>query len=110
MRDWVNTYGRVRKYQAGGPMAPPEAAPAGPEPGMEGGGGGGELEAMLAEYAQTRDPQLAVEICDQLVDMMMGGGAPAGPEAGPGPEAMPPEGAPMGRRGMKLRRGPIFRS
>ena len=106
MRDWINTYGKVRKFQAGGPMAGPgpEAAPAGPP---QGGGGAPDIEAMLAEYEQTRDPQLAVAICDVLVEMMAGAGAgPGGPEGGAPP---PPEGAPMGRRGMKLRRGPIFK-
>lgn len=111
MRDWINTYGnsKLRMFQEGGAMAPPEGAPAGPPP--EGGGGGGDIEAMLAEYAQTRDPQLAVAICDMLVEMMMGGGAEGGappPEGGP-PAGPPPGGAPMGRKGMKLRRGPVFR-
>ena len=110
MRDWINTYGKVRKYQAGGPMPGPgpEAMPpeAGPAPGP-GAGGPPDIEAMLAEYAQTRDPQLAVAICDTLVEMMMGAGGGA-PE-GPGPEAGP-AGPPMGRRGMKMYRGPIFRS
>lgn len=107
MKDWMNTY-KVKKFQEGGPMAP-EGAPAGP--GMEAppAGGAGDLEAMLAEYAQTRDPQLAVAICDMLVEMMMAqaeAGAPAGPE---GAGAPPPQGPPMGRRGMKFRRGPVFK-
>lgn len=110
MKDWMNNY-KVKKFQAGGPMGPdagpapaPEAAPA---PG--GGAPGGDLEAMLAEYAQTRDPQLAVAICDMLVEMMMAqggggpeGGAPAGPEGAPA-------GPPMGRSGMKFRTGPVFK-
>ncbi len=104
MKNWINDYGKgTRKFQEGGPMAPPpEAAPAGPEGPPPGGGGGGDLEAMLAEYAQSRDPQLAVAICDMLVEMMAGGG-PGGPEAGA------PAGPPMGRQGMKLRRGPVFK-
>ena len=96
--DWLGYYG-PRKYQAGGPMPAPEeaAAPAGPEAG----GGGGDIEQMLMEYAQTRDPQLAVAIADMLVEMLAqqgggGGEAPAGP--------------PMARRGAKLTpRGPVFR-
>jgi len=101
-KNWLGYYG-PKKYQAGGEMpAPgPEAAPA-PEGG--GGGGGVDLEAMLMEYAQTRDPQLAVAIADALVEMLAaqaGGGAPAGPEAGA---------PPMARRGAKLtNRGPVFR-
>jgi hypothetical protein len=102
----MGAYG-PRKYQAGGEMPAPEAgmAPAGPGP--EAGGGGGDLEAMLMEYAQTRDPQLAVAIADALVEMLAaqaggGAGAPAGPEAGGAP--------PMARRGAKLTtRGPVFR-
>ena len=80
-------------------------APAGPEaaPAPGGGGGAPDIEGMLAEYAQTRDPQLAVAICDTLVEMISaqqggGGGAPAGPE-----------GQPMARQGMKTSRAPIFR-
>ena len=94
--DWINAYSdnnRIQKFQAGGPMAPEaEAAPQGQGP---------DVEGMLEEYAQTRDPQLAVAICDVLVEMiaMQQGGAPA-------PEAAA---APMGRRGMKMTsRAPIF--
>lgn len=86
------------------PGGPPPGGPAGPPP--DAGGAGGELEAMLMEYAQTRDPQLAVAICDMLVEMLAaqagGGGAPGGPPPGAG-------GPPMARKGMKFRRGPIFR-
>jgi len=107
--NWIETYGKVevKKFQAGGAMA----APAGPEagaPAPEAGApaGGGDIESMIAEYAQTRDPQLAVAICDQIVQMMAQGGqggAPAGPEAGAAPA-----GAPAGRNGMKFKRGPVF--
>lgn len=94
-----------RKFQEGGPMAPPPQGP--PAGGPEGGGGAPDLEAMLAEYAQTRDPQLAVAICDALVEMMAAeAGAQAGPP--PGPEAAP-AGPPMARGGAKLRRGPVFK-
>lgn len=110
-RDWLNSYSTAqpqagtRKFQEGGAMAAPApeegGAPAGPEGAPE--GGGNELDAMLAEYAQSRDPQLAVAICDSLVEMVaQQGGAPAGPEGAPAPE-----GAPMARNGAKLR-GPIF--
>ena len=102
MTNWINNYGpNPRKFQEGGPMAPPAAAPEGAPA-----GGAPDLEAMLAEYAQSRDPQLAVAICDALVEMMA---AQAGPQAGPpaGPEG--PEGPPMARRGTKLRKGPVFK-
>jgi len=97
MRNWINDYGKgPRKFQAGGPMAAPA-----PEAGAPAGGGAPDIEGMLAEYAQSRDPQLAVAICDALVEMLaqQGGGAPAGPEGG----------APMARRGMRTSRAPIFR-
>jgi hypothetical protein len=87
--DWINIYGNdtktIQKFQAGGPMAPEAAAPAGPEA-----GGQPDLQAMLAEYAQSRNPELAVAICDSLVEMMAAqGGAPQG-------------GAPMARRGARM--------
>ena len=105
--NWINTYsGNSRapqKFQAGGPMGAEAPAPA-PEQG--GGPQGPDLEGMLSEYAQSRDPQLAVAICDTLVQMMAQqggggaeGGAPAGPEAGA---------PPMARRGMRMSSAPIF--
>jgi hypothetical protein len=101
---------------------PPGGAPMGPEGGPEAGGPpaapGGDIEGMLMEYAQSRDPELAVAICDALVEMLAAqGGGPEGPPPG-GPEMGGPEmggpppgpgGPPMGRFGMKLRRGPVFR-
>jgi hypothetical protein len=107
--NWIGAYSpAVKKFQEGGAMAAPEAAPMGPEAGAPpaGGGGGADLEAMLAEYAQTRDPQLAVAICDAIVEMMaQGGGAEGGAPAGPAG----PEGAPMAKKGMKMKKGPIFK-
>jgi hypothetical protein len=104
MKNWIEKYGKtsVKKFQQGGPMAPPAegGAPAAPAPQAD---QGMEVEAMLAEYAQTRDPQLAVAICDILVELMAGAGEQGGaPPAGP-------EGAPMGRNGMKLATGPVFK-
>ena len=101
MTNWIQAYGRpVRRYQAGGPMG----APAGPEAAAPA-PAGGDMEGMLMEYAETRDPQLAVAIADALVEMLaaQAGGAPAGGPAGP------PPGAPMGRFGRKMHRGPVFR-
>ena len=95
-KDWLKEYGnKPQKFQEGGAMAQPAAAPAQ-------GGGGVDLDAMLAEYAQTRDPQLAVAIADMLVELVasQGGGAPAGPEAG----------APMARRGTKMSSAPVFKA
>lgn len=112
-KDWLNQYkGGVRKFQEGGAMTPAPAqggAPGGQEGAPQ--GGGADIEAMLSEYAQTRDPQLAVAICDMLVEAMMGaqqGGQPGAPA--PGAEAGAPQGgAPMGRNGMRMTRGPVFR-
>ncbi len=91
--DWITTYGKEQKsqkFQAGGPMGPEAGAGAGPD-----------LEGMLMEYSQTRDPQLAVAICDMLVEKMASqqGGAPAGAEA-----AAPP----MAKKGMRMSKAPIF--
>ena len=102
--DWINTYSgnrTVQRFQAGGPMA--GAAPGTPQEGQ--GQQGPDLEGMLQEYAQTRDPQLAVAICDTLVQLMAqqgGGGMQAGGVAPAGPEA------PMGRNGMRMSKAPRF--
>lgn len=101
--DWINAYSenKVQKFQAGGPMAPeagmaPEAAPAGGAP---------DLEGMLAEYAQTRDPQLAVAICDMLVEMIASQGGGAEAPAGGGGEMAPP----MAKQGTKMSKAPVFK-
>ena len=93
--NWINAYSdnkQTRKFQVGGPMGPEAGAPA----------QGPDLEGMLMEYAQTRDPQLAVAIADMLVEVMASqqSGAPAGPEGAPAP--------PMGRKGMRMSRAPKF--
>lgn len=102
-RDWIGTYS-TKKFQEGGAMSAPAApAPTAPEGGAPA-QGGGDIEAMIAEYAQTRDPQLAVAICDMIVEMMAqgGGAAPAGAPA--------EGGAPMGKKGMKFKnKGPVFK-
>lgn len=83
MNDYLAKYGKnaVQKFQQGGGMAPAEGgAPAeGAAP-----AGGEDPQALLAEYAQTRDPQLAVKIADLLVEMMaqQGGGMAPPPEGG----------------------------
>ena len=113
--DWINTYSGnrpVQKFQAGGPTS--GAAPGTPQAGDQSGQGGGQqgpdLEGMLKEYAQTRDPQLAVAICDSLVQMMaqqQGGPAAGGAQQAGGMAPSGPE-APAGRRGMKMGKAPIF--
>jgi hypothetical protein len=71
MKNYLENYsrGRTPRFQDGGAMPPEGGAPA-PQ-----GGGAPDLEGMLMQYAETRDPQLAVAICDALL-AQMGGGAP----------------------------------
>jgi hypothetical protein len=71
MKDYLSAYAEkpVAKFQAGGQM-PAEGAPA---------QGGSNIEAMLQQYAQSRDPQLAVQICDTILASLGGGGGAAAP-------------------------------
>jgi len=103
MKDYLNMYApnSVARFQMGGQM--PEGQPAQAAPAQ---GGQPNVEEMLMQYAQSRDPQLAVAICDMLVEMMAAqqGGAPA--EGQPAP-AMRNGGrmnyaAPMFRKGGRL--------
>ena len=72
----------VKTLQEGGQMAAPAPAP---EQAPQG-GGGGDIMGMLEQYAQSRDPQLAVAIADTMLEMMAQeqaaaqGGAPAAPQ------------------------------
>jgi hypothetical protein len=97
--NWIKNYGRTRKFQEGGAMAP-AGAPAGASAGQ---GGAPDLEGMLMEYAQTRDPNLAVAIADALVEMLAAqqGAAGAQPQGQAGP--------PMAKIGSKTSKAPIFR-
>jgi hypothetical protein len=86
-------------------MAPQGAPQPGMDPMAQQGGQDpmmAELEGALAQYAQSGDPQLAVQICDALVEAMglTGGGDPAA-QAG-APPMDPMAGAPMGRNGMQM--------
>lgn len=99
-KDYLNAYS-TPKFQMGGEM-PAEAPMEGQGPAPEAApaqGGANELEAMLAQYAETRDPQIAVAICDILVEQLMGGGAQPMPAAGMGRRME----APMFRRGGRLK-------
>ena len=79
----------------------------GPEAGgppQDGGGGdpGAQLQAAATQYAQTKDPQLAVQIADMVVQVMgLGGGGEPGAPMGGGDPAMsgPPQ---MNRMGGKM--------
>lgn len=92
---------RFRKFQEGGPM---------PAPGAEMGGApqaGGdpvmELVQMAQQALETQNPQLALQVCDGLIQLVQGGapegGAPAGPEEAPAPEEA---GQPVYRNGGRL--------
>lgn len=97
MKDYLNTYGnKTPKFQEGGAMQEPAAAPQQQGP---------DVEGMLQQYAQQPSPELAVAICDSLVAMMGAaqGGAPEG--GAPMPAAangMRMGGAPKFRKGGKL--------
>lgn len=86
-----------RKFQEGGAM-PAGAAPQGPE-------GGQDPMAMLMQGAeqalQAQDCEIAMQVCQMLLELAGGGGAPA--EAAPAEAApAPAEGEPVYRRGGRL--------
>lgn len=91
------------KFQTGGPVPAEAAAPA-PEQG--GGDPMAELMQAAAEAAQTGNCDIALQVCQMLVELAGGGGAPAGgapEEAAP----TPAEGEPVFFRNggsMSLRR------
>lgn len=73
------------RFQMGGPV--PEGAPA---PGPEQGGGDpmAQLMQAAAEAAQTGNCDIALQVCQMLIELAGGGGAPAGgapEEAAPAP-------------------------
>lgn len=86
-----------KKFQAGGPMPAGQGAPA-PQ------GGGEDPQAMLMQGAQQavqgQDCEIAMQVCQMLIEMLGGGGAqqPAPQEAAPAPA----EGEPVYRRGGRL--------
>ena len=86
-----------RKFQEGGAM-PAGAAPQGPE-------GGQDPMAMLMQGAeqalQAQDCEIAMQVCQMLLELAGGGAAPA--EAAPAEAApAPAEGEPVYRRGGRL--------
>lgn len=85
------------KFQAGGPM--PAGAPA-PAP-----QGGEDPTAMLMQAAQQavqrQDCQMAMQVCQMVIEALGGGGGPQ--EAAPQEAApAPAEGEPVYRRGGRL--------
>lgn len=96
---------RLKKFQMGGPM-PQDAGAQAPAPAPQGGGDPmAELLQAAAEAVQTGNCDIAMQVCQMLLELA-GGGAPAGgaPEE---PAPAPVEGEPVFfRRGgnMSLRR------
>lgn len=90
----VNNKEFVKFLQEGGvtpEAAPVEETPAAPEQGVD------PMEQILqaaAQAVQTQDAQLALQVCQALVEMA-GGGAPA-------PEQAPPGQEPVYRKGGRL--------
>lgn len=85
----------IGKYQAGGEMAPAEPAPE-PAPAPEQGGSPEEQLMMACQQAvETQDCNIALQVC-QAILQMMGGGAPEAPAEAPG--------QPVYRKGGKLSR------
>ena len=74
---------RLKKFQQGGEMAPEEAAPgAAPAPEQAGGSPKEQIIQAAAQAVQTQDANLALQVCQALVEMTGGGAqeAPAAPE------------------------------
>ena len=86
----------IKKFQEGGAAPAPEAAA--PQQGGE------DPTAMLMQGAQqavqNQDCQIAIQVCQMVLEMLGGGGAP---EQGGAPENAPvSEGQPVYRRGGRL--------
>lgn len=86
----------IKKFQEGGAAPAPEAAA--PQQGGE------DPTAMLIQGAQqavqNQDCQIAIQVCQMVLEMLSGGGAP---KQGGAPESAPAsEGQPVYRRGGRL--------
>ena len=88
----------IKKFQEGGAMPQdPNAAAGAPQ-------GGEDPTAMLMQGAQqavqNQDCQIAIQVCQMVLEMLGGGGAPT---QGASPEAAAPEqGEPVYRAGGRL--------
>lgn len=85
----------IKKFQEGGAMPQEGAAPEGAPQGGE------DPTAMLMQGAQqavqNQDCQIAIQVCQMILEMLGGGGAPA-QEGAPAPE----QGEPVYRAGGRL--------
>lgn len=85
----------INKFQEGGAM-PPQGAPA-PQ-----GGGDPMQEILMAckQAVETQDCQIAMQVCQVMLQLAGGGAAPA--EAAPAPAPAEPQGEPVYRKGGQL--------
>ena len=88
---------KTQKFQDGGQMAQPEAAPMPAEAPQQ----GGDPMQMLIEAAmaavQNQDPNMAMEVCMMLLEL-------AGVAPSQAPVGAPAEGQPVFRKGGKMKR------
>lgn len=86
----------IKKFQEGGAAPAPEAAA--PQQGSE------DPTAMLMQGAQqavqNQDCQIAIQVCQMVLEMLGGGGTPA--EAGGAEAGGAPQSEPVYRRGGRL--------
>jgi hypothetical protein len=85
----------IGKFQEGGAM-PPQGAPAAPA-------GGDPMQEILMgcqQAVETQDCQIALQICQMMLEMAGGGAAPA--EAAPAPAPAEAQGEPVYRAGGRL--------
>lgn len=109
---------KIKRFQMGGAVAPeqgeapmpggaPEAggAPMGPEGGAPEGGEDPimQLVQMAMQALQSQDPQMAMAVCDGLVQLVQGaGGAPAPGGAPEEPVMMRKGGKMIAKKGAKM--------
>ena len=85
----------IGKFQEGGAM-PPQGAPA-PQ------SGGDPMQDLLIgcqQAVETQDCQIALQVCQMLLEMAGGGAAAAAPAPAPAPAE--PQGEPVYRKGGQL--------
>ena len=81
---------RTQKFQEGGAMPAPEAAPA--EAAPQGGDPMEQVYQMATEIVQQLGPDAAAMLAQAIMEMLQGGGA----------EAAAPQGEPVYKKGGKL--------
>ena len=85
----------IGRFQEGGAMPPQDPAMAQ--------GGGDPMEQILMgcqQAVETQDCQIALQVCQIMLEMAGGGAAPA--EAAPAPAPVEAQGEPVYRRGGQL--------